>query len=310
MARRRIGQEVMGFVREERRTPLDELDAAIDWAPLEARLAPIHAAARGELGWPPIALLKALLLGFWHDLSDVKLADALDDRASFRRFCGFSASEAVPERTAFVRLRRELVRRRLDRVLFNEVVRQLDARGLTVRTGTLVDATMVRAASDGDGQAGWKAYGKDAPVKGYKAHVATDENGGIVRKVAVTAANRPDAEGMGRLLDRHPGRVWADSAYDQARLKARIRRRNGMAMIVRRRHKGSRAAWTAAKQAWNAAIHPVRCRIEKVFGTAKRSYGLARARYLGRRRVSLQVHLTFLAYNLRRAVTLTRLAAT
>jgi IS5 family transposase len=50
----------------------------------------------------------------------------------------------------------------------------------------------------------------------------------------------------------------------------------------------------------------VRCRIEKVFGTVKRSYGLARARYLGRRRVSLQIHLAFLAYTLRRAATLLR----
>jgi transposase, IS5 family len=309
MGRRRIGQEVMGFGREERRTVLDELDRAIDWAPLDARLAPIYAAARGELGWPPLALLKALLIGLWHDLSDVKLADALDDRASFRRFCGFSASEATPERTAFVRFRRELVRRRLDRVLFNEVVRQLDARGLTVRTGTLVDATMVRAASDGDAQAGWKAYGQDAPVKGYKAHVATDEEGGIVRKIAVTPANVADARGAAGLLDRHPGRVWADAAYDQGAFVGRIRRRRGETRIVRRRHRAERPALAAAKQAWNAAIHPVRCRIEKVFGTAKRCYGLARARYLGRRKVSLQVHLTFLAYNLRRAVSLTRLAA-
>jgi transposase, IS5 family len=74
MGRRRIGQAVMGFAREERRTGLDEIAASIDWGPLEARLAPIHAAVRGEPGWPPLALLKALLIGFWHDLSDVKLA--------------------------------------------------------------------------------------------------------------------------------------------------------------------------------------------------------------------------------------------
>lgn len=49
-------------------------------------------------------MFKALLLSIWYDLSDVKLAEALDDRASFRRFCGFSANEATPERTAFVRL--------------------------------------------------------------------------------------------------------------------------------------------------------------------------------------------------------------
>ncbi|WP_277819363.1 transposase [Teichococcus vastitatis] len=69
----------------------------------------IHSAARGEPAWPPLALLKAMLIAVWHDLSDVKLAEALDDRASFRRFCGFSAQKPTPERTAFVRLRRKLM---------------------------------------------------------------------------------------------------------------------------------------------------------------------------------------------------------
>ena len=69
----------------------------------------------------------ALLLGFWHDLSDVKLAEALEDRASFRRFCGFSASEATPERTAFVRFRRELVR--LQAVLHGISRSEADKRG-------------------------------------------------------------------------------------------------------------------------------------------------------------------------------------
>ena len=54
-------------------------------------------------------MFKALLLAVWYDLSDVKLAEALDDRASFRRFCGFSSTEATPERTAFVRFRRALI---------------------------------------------------------------------------------------------------------------------------------------------------------------------------------------------------------
>jgi IS5 family transposase len=66
-------------------------------------------------------LFRALLLATWHDLSDVRLAESLDDRASFRRFCGFAAHEPTPERTAFVRFRRELVRRGLDGALFEEI---------------------------------------------------------------------------------------------------------------------------------------------------------------------------------------------
>jgi len=110
-------------------------------------LAGISASAKGEPGWPPLALFKALLLAAWHDLSDVRLAEALDDRASFRRFCGFAAHEPTPERTAFVRFRRELVARSLDRVLFEAVTKQLDAGGVVVRTGTLIDASVIASAS-------------------------------------------------------------------------------------------------------------------------------------------------------------------
>src|SRR3712207_2399141 len=83
-------------------------------------------------------MFKALLLAVWYDLSDVKLAEALEDRASFRRLCGFASHEPTPERTAFVRFRRELVARSLDRVLFAAVTDQLEVRGVVVKTGTLV----------------------------------------------------------------------------------------------------------------------------------------------------------------------------
>jgi transposase, IS5 family len=63
----------------------------------------------GEQAWPPLSIFKALLLAVWCDLSDVKLAEGLNDRASFRRFCGFAAEEPTPERTATVRFRRALL---------------------------------------------------------------------------------------------------------------------------------------------------------------------------------------------------------
>jgi transposase, IS5 family len=90
---------------------------------LDRHLASIYASAKGEPAWPPLALFRALLLAVWYDLSDVKLSEALEDRASFRRFCGFAAHEPTPERTAFVRFRRDLVWRGLDKVLFDEITR-------------------------------------------------------------------------------------------------------------------------------------------------------------------------------------------
>ncbi|HZU91582.1 MAG TPA: transposase [Stellaceae bacterium] len=147
MARRPIGQEQLRLLAStsDQGSALDQIARLIDWTAIGRQLAGIYAAAKGELGRPPLALFRALLLGIWHDLSDVKLAEALDDRASFRRFCGFVAGERTPERTAFVRFRAELVRRGPDRVLFAAITAQLQAKGVAVRTGTLMDATVIAA---------------------------------------------------------------------------------------------------------------------------------------------------------------------
>ncbi|WP_155936658.1 transposase [Mesorhizobium ciceri] len=96
-----------------------------------------------------------MLLSLWYDLSDVKLAEALDDRGSFRRFCGFSAQEPTPERTAFVRFRKALVVHGLDKTLFDEITCQLKAKAIQVKTGTLVDATIIAWTSEDDEEGHW-----------------------------------------------------------------------------------------------------------------------------------------------------------
>ena len=121
MARRRVGQETFCFEGHSKSNDLDELAGLIDWSRADALMADISSAAKGEKGWPPLCLLKAFVLARWYNLSDVKLAEALDDRASFRRLCDFSRSEPTPERTAFVRFRRELVRRGLADGLFEAI---------------------------------------------------------------------------------------------------------------------------------------------------------------------------------------------
>src|SRR3954466_9454986 len=111
MPRRQIGQErlALGGAEQHGGTCLDEIAAVVDWAELDRLLSDISASAKGEPGWPPLALFQALLLATWHDLSDVRLAEALEDRASFRRFCDFATHEPTPERTSFARFRGELV---------------------------------------------------------------------------------------------------------------------------------------------------------------------------------------------------------
>ena len=300
MPRRRIGQEMM-FPGSDKRSPLDELAELIDWAPIERRLEVIHAALRGEASWPPLAMFRGMLLAVWHDLSDVKLADALDDRASFRRFCGFARGEPTPERTAFVRFRRELLRHGLDQTLFDEITAQLKAKAIRVKTGTMVDATVVGSASEGDEEARWSGHRSRKAIHGYKAHVGADADTALVEKVAVTPGNAHNGRNGEAALPDDPGDVFADSAYRGEVFRTAVRTRGGTPRVivthVWAKSQDEAEQWLAA---WNGPIHQIRCRIEKIFGTWKRSYGFRRMRWRGLAKAHRQARLTAIAYNLKR----------
>jgi IS5 family transposase len=234
MAHRRIGQEVFPFgARAERPANLDTLATVIDWRPVDQLLARLYPGTQGEKAWPPLAMFKALLLAAWYDLSDVILAEALADRASFRRFCGFSRDEATPERTAFVRFRRALVEQGLDRRLF-------EAKGATVRKGTLIDATVIGSASKGDKDAAWVRHRTRAPAHGYKAHIAADKDTGLISNVETTPANEADVSIAPALIPDAPGEVYADKAYDALSLEKAILAKGGTVKLMRKGHRAPR----------------------------------------------------------------------
>lgn len=304
MAQRSIGQERFGFSGSERTTSsMDALVSLIDWHVVAVLLDPLYPASKGEPAWPPLAMFKALLLSIWYDLSDVKLAEALDDRASFRRFCGFSANEATPERTAFVRFRRLLVAHQLDRSLFETVTMQLKAKAVTVKTGTLVDATIIASASEDDDDARWVNHKRKRAVHGFKAHVGADAATALVEEVSITPANINDGKAGPQALPDNPGEVFADSAYRGNHFCDAVLAKGGTPRIVATGMWGRDETETLRKlHEWNQPIHRVRARIEKIFGTWKRCYGLRRMRWRGLAKAAVQVHLTAIAYNLKRTM--------
>jgi IS5 family transposase len=304
MSHRSIGQERLGFTVTSRSTSsLDNLSGLIDWDRIADILAQVHSSAKGELAWPPLAMFKALLLSVWYDLSDVKLSEALDDRASFRSFCGFSRTEATPERTAFVRFRKALIAHKLDRLLFTTVTAQLKAKAITVKTGTLVDATIITSASQGDDDARWVKHKGKPAVHGFKAHVGADADTALVEEIAITPANINDGRAGPDALPSDPGEVFADSAYRGSHFRDAVVAKGGVPRII------ATGMWGRDEQAtlqklkdWNQPIHRIRGRIEKIFGTWKRSYGLRRMRWRGIAKAAVQIHLTAIAYNLKRTL--------
>jgi IS5 family transposase len=310
MSRRAIGQEDLGIGSPcgGHRSSLDDLTNLIDWTPIARQIDDIHSAVKGEPAWPPLALFKALLISIWYDLPDVKLAEALDDRASFRRFCGFSSKETTPERTTFVRFRKQLVMRGVDETLFKTITQQLRAKAVTVKTGTLVDATVIASASHGDGEAAWAGHRRRKAVHGFKAHVGADSDTALVEELSVTPGNVHDGNaGHGALPD-DPHDVFADSGYRGQRFMSAVLAKGGVLKVIQISAWGRPGDNTIKKlRSWNYSVQRIRCRIEKIFGTWKRSYGLRRMRWRGLLKATLQVRLTAIAYNIKRASTILRL---
>jgi IS5 family transposase len=205
-------------------------------------------------------MVKALLLAMWHDLSDVKLAEALDDRASFRRFCGFARHEATPGRTAFVRFRRLLVAHGLDGQLFEVITAQLREKAITIKTGTLVEATIIASASKDDDEGRWVKHKGKPAIHGLTAHIGADAGTALVEKIAVTPANVNDGRAGGAVIPDDPGEGFV-SRYPL------LHGGPGQGWHATRGRDGLVGSRRTGLQAWNQPIHRIRGRIEKIFGT-------------------------------------------
>ena len=127
-------------------------------------------------------------------------------------------------------------------MLFDAITRQLDAHGVVVRADALVDATLIASASiKHDSEARWAGHRRRKPVHGYKAHVATDQDAGLIRGVEVTTANVHDAAELDAVLPDAPGDTYGDSAYAGSRPEAIVRARGGRPWFI---HTGT---WGAAE---------------------------------------------------------------
>lgn len=298
-----------------RNSRLDEIDAAIDWAAIERLVSVIYDAPEGRPSYPPLSLVKALLLQQWYGLSDVRLEEALSDTLSYRRFARLSLEDGTPDHSTISRFRTALRERKLDEALFDEVVRQLEQKGFVLKRGTLLDATLVEAQarkpgiSEGkaarsniDSDADW-TRNRGQSYFGYKAHLAVDQGSGVIRRAILTSAKTYESEVADDLILGDEKAVYADRAYEHKERRARLKAASIKDRIMHRSHKHQKELpyWQARR---NALIASHRWAVERVFGTFKRCYGYRRVRYFGLERNFTQLRLLCIAFNLRKAVAL------
>jgi IS5 family transposase len=297
-----------------RNVRLERIAEAFDWLAIERLVSGVYAARSGRPSWPPLMMVRALLLQQWYGLSDPGLEEALGDRLSFRRFVGLSLDEGSPDHSTLSRFRKQLRERGLDKALFEEVERQLDARGLLLKTGTLMDATVVQAAvktpggkagsgSPHDPDANWTHKGGKDHF-GYRAHVGVDEGSGLIRRAELTPAKLADSLMAETLICGDERAVYADRAYEKKERRRRLKTAGIKDRIMHRRHKHMPVLppWQAAR---NRLISSIRAAVERVFGTLKRTYGYQRVRYRSLAANQLQLRFLCIAFNLRKAVALT-----
>jgi IS5 family transposase len=290
---------------------LEAIAELIDWAALARLLEPVYAAPSGRASYPVLSLFKAVLLGAWYGLGDPELEAALGDRLSFRRFAGLALDEAVPDHSTLWRFRDQLRQLGLAQGLFEAVNAQLERHGMVVKAGTLVDATLIPAAaaeppkqkgggrSKADPDAAWAKRAKGGAHFGYKLHASVDAGSGIVRRARLTPANVNEITIGPELVAGDEGSVWADKAYVGPTMARAIIAAGAKNRVQRRRQKNRGLRPSETRR--NVLIGRVRGRIEGVFGALKRSYGLARLRYMSLARNTTGVLLTLTGWNLARA---------
>jgi transposase, IS5 family len=296
-----------------RNRQLERIAALVDWAAFARLLSEVYAAPRGRPSYGPVVLLKCLLLQQWYGLSDPGLEEALSDRLSFRRFVGLALADPVPDHSTLSRFRGELAQRGLAEPLLAELNRQLDARGLMIKAGTLIDASLVAAdcrrprkgepkASRSDQDATWNAM-PEKPLFGYKMHLAVDHGSGLVRRAILTPGHVSDKLPFLDLVQGDERAVYADKGYDSAWYRARLVEQ-GIADGVMAGNYRQRPL-DAAGHARNRAIGVIRAPVERTFALLKRWYGYRRVRYRSLLKNALQLQLLAVALNLRRSLVLT-----
>ena len=294
-----------------RNARLERLTELIDWTPLAALVADLHAAPVGRPSYPPLLMVKVLLLQQWYQASDPAMEEALWERLSFRHFVGLGLQDAAPDHSTISRFRTTLTTAGLAARLFAAVEEQLAARRVLVQRGTLVDATLVDAevrrpkggatgaGSPRDPDAAWARRGPQARF-GYKLHLGVDAGSELVRRAHLTPANVNETEVADQLIAGDEAAVYGDAAYGTHARSARLRDLGIQDRLMRRPSKHHPQLSPAARRR-HARIEAVRRPVEHVFGTLKRTYGYQRVRYRGLARNATAMWFMLLAYNLRRA---------
>ena len=294
--------------RTRKREFLAEMERVVPWAALIALIAPY--APEGKRGRPPFAVETMLRIHFmqqWFTLSDPAMEEALHDVPLFREFAGLNWDTAVPDETTILRFRRLLEEHKLSAQILAVVNELLSAKGLLLRAGTVVDATLIAAPSSTKNASGQRDPEMHQSKKGnqwyfgMKAHIGVDADSGLVHTVRGTAGNINDVLEANTLLHGKETQAWGDAGYQGADkrpdAKAIVRWNIAMRPGKRRDLDKSRLVDELTEQLERLKAS-IRAKVEHPFRVIKRQFGHVKVRYRGLAKNTAQLHTLFALSNL------------
>src|SRR5713101_3708021 len=322
--------------------PLEAIGRLVPWeefrVEIEAVVLTADADKKSSAGRKPIdalVLLRMLVLQSLYNLSDAQAEYQVRDRLSFTRFLELGIEDRIPDGTTLWLFREKLSIAGLIEKLFAQFGRHLEAKGYIARGGQMVDATIVpvprqrNSREDNDDVKAGKTPGawKKDPSKnrqkdkdarwtkkhgksfyGYKNHVNADAMHKLIRQYDVTDASVHDSQKFDGLLNKTntSADVYADSAYRSAETEAKLKVRGLRSRIHQRASRNH--PLSKAQENANRKKSRIRARVEHVFGAQQTSPGGRIVRTIGIARAKAKIGLQNLAYNIRRLVTLERMA--
>ena len=305
-----------GYERKTKRTRkrefLDEMDLVVTWAELVSLIAPHAPAPSAKGGRPPFAVETMLRIHFlqqWFNLSDPAMEEALYDTPMFREFAGLDMGEDnLPDESTILRFRHLLEKHQLSLQLLATVNATLTAKGLLLKSGTVVDATLIAAPSSTKNSSGERDPEMHQTKKGnqwhfgMKAHIGVDADSGLVHTVVGTAANVNDVTQASALVHGEESDVFADAGYQGVSKREETQDIDANWHVALR--PGKRKALdrsTPMGAVMDKLEHvkaSIRAKVEHPFRVIKRQFGHVKVRYRGLAKNTAQLHTLFALSNL------------
>jgi IS5 family transposase len=287
---------------------LIEMDRVVPWKGLIALIEPHY--PKGEGGrpsYPLMAMLRVHLMQNWFGYSDPAMEESLYETTILRQFAGLSL-ERIPDETTILNFRRLLEKHELASAILAVINGYLGDRGLSLRQGTIVDATLINAPSSTKNKDKKRDPEMHQTKKGnqyyfgMKAHIGVDDESGLVHSVVGTAANVADVTQVDKLLHGEENMVGADAGYTGVEKRPEHEGREVIWQIAARRSTykklGKRSALYKAKRKIEKAKAQVRAKVEHPFRVIKRQFGYVKTRFRGLNKNTAQLVTLFALSNL------------